>query len=167
METELSDRFRGDDDEGLMLTPLLDMFTIILIFLIMSFEAQDKGFEPNKKVDLPKSRARSVFKPAVNIAITRDELLIEKEPAVSLSDGRFEPKHYETEHIPPLVDELEKYYAAITEGEELEGREQPEADKPILLIQADRSIKYESLYLVLRSAALAGFVKYRLAILKT
>lgn len=159
---------KGESEEGrLMLTPLLDMFTIILIFLIVSFKAQDKGFEPNEMVDLPESRARSVFKPAVDIAITSDELTVEKEPTVELDSGEFDDAHYDSEQIPPLVEKLEAYYKKI-QGEEVGDEElaDPETDEPILLVQADRELDYRSLYLVLRSGALAGFTKYRLAIAK-
>lgn len=159
---------RGKSEEGsLMLTPLLDMFTIILIFLIVSFNAQDKGFEPNREVDLPESRARSVLKAAVDIAITPDELTVEQERTVGLDDGEFDQTHYDAEQIPPLVEKLEAYYKKI-QGEEIADEElaDPETDEPILLVQADRELDYRSLYLVLRSGALAGFTKYRLAISK-
>lgn len=158
---------KGESEEAsLTLTPLLDMFTIILIFLIVSFQAQDKGFEPNENVELPKSRARSVFKPAVNISISENSVSIEEEPTVSLSDGTFEEKFYEQEKVPDLVDELKRYYAAIKEDEGGPDVEVPDTEKAILLVQADKDLDYRTLYLVLRSGALAGFTKYRLAIMK-
>lgn len=141
----------------LMLTPLLDMFTIILIFLIVSFEAEDHGFEPNQDVRLPQSTSRSVFKPAVNVALTPEELLLEKEPVVELEGGEFADQYHEAERIGPFVDALEKRYAELEDDEDREA---------ILLVQADRDFDYETLYLVLRSAAVAGFTKYRLVTMK-
>jgi biopolymer transport protein ExbD len=164
----VKDKFqKGQSDEAsLTLTPLLDMFTIILIFLIVSFQAQDKGFEPDENVDLPESRARSVFKPAVNIAISESSVSIDDDPVVSLTDGTFKETFYEQEKIPDLVDELKRYYAAIKEDEGGPDIEVPETDEAILLVEADRDLDYRTLYLVLRSGALAGFTKYRLAIMK-
>jgi biopolymer transport protein ExbD len=155
-----------DKPASLTLTPLLDMFTIILIFLIVSFESEDHGFEPNKEVQLPTSSARSVFKPAVNIAITPDSLLVEKEKTVELDNFSFAPKYHDQQKIPPLVTKLEGYYAQITGETEAESGEEIDIDKPIVLVQADKKLQYDTLYLVLRSAAMAGFVKYRLAIMK-
>jgi len=165
---KMKGRFRGgqSDEASLTLTPLLDMFTIILIFLIVSFEAQDKGFEPNDEVDLPESRARSVFKPAVNVSISGTGVSVEKEQTVELSGGEFDPKFYDQERVPPLVEKLNTYYDAIKSEGETPDVEVPETDKPILLVQADRRLDYRTLYLVLRSGALAGFTKYRLAIMK-
>ena len=152
---------------SLTLTPLLDMFTIILIFLIVSFESEDHGFEPNDEIDLPKSSARSVFKPAVNVALTHDELLVEKQNVMTLQDGQFKQEYYDRERIDPLVEKLQLYYKKI-KGEDTGGKApgDPKTDKAIMLVQADKKLDYKTLYLVLRSGALAGFVKYRLVILK-
>lgn len=158
---------RGKSEEAsLTLTPLLDMFTIILIFLIVSFQTQDKGFEPNEEVELPESRARSVFKPAVNVSISEDAVSVEQERTVDLTDGAFDASFYEQQKVPALVDKLKGYYAAIKGEEGAPNVEVPDTDKAILLVQADKELDYRTLYLVLRSGALAGFVKYRLAIMK-
>lgn len=161
-------RFRSGESEeaSLTLTPLLDMFTIILIFLIVSFQAEDKGFEPNENVDLPESRARSVFKPAVNISIAEDAVSVEKERVVELNEGSFDPKFYDQQKVPPLVEKLDTYFEAIKGEESAADLELPKTDKTILLVQADKRLDYRTLYLVLRSGALAGFTKYRLAIMK-
>ncbi|MFB6263507.1 MAG: ExbD/TolR family protein [Bradymonadaceae bacterium] len=157
MNGNWTDRVSGSDGGAdLRLTPLLDMFTIVLIFLIASFQAEDKGFEPNDDVDLPKSRARAPFKPAVGVDITHDELLVEKKKVAELEKGEFPASYTEKKRIPPLVRTLKAKY----------DRRKKHDKKPIMLVQADRELTYDTIYLVLRSAAQAGFVKYRLAIMK-
>ena len=156
---------------GLMLTSLLDMFTIILIFLIVSFEAEDYDFQLNEDLTLPESTARSVFKPAVNMAITPNEVIVEKKKVLSLQKPyRFSEEAYANGEIPELKKVLDPYYKAWEarqgEGAELvEGGEEDD-EQAIILIQADRQLDYKTLYLVLRTASLAGFHKYRLAIMK-
>ena len=61
----------GSKPPALMLTSLLDMFTIILIFLIVSFEADQKEFKLNSDLTLPESQARLELKPSVNLASQR------------------------------------------------------------------------------------------------
>ena len=165
-------RFRqggSTEAEELTLTPLLDMFTIILIFLIVSFEAEDHGFEPNKKIKLPESSARSVFKPAVNVAITPTRVLVDKREILKLNeDGDFPQKYYDREAIDPLVDVLKRVRKKI-KGENVSGLEDikiPDTDEAIMLVQADKKLDYQPLYLVLRSATIAGFTKYRLVVMK-
>lgn len=148
---------------GLMLTSLLDMFTIILIFLIVSFEAEDYDFKLQEGVELPESTARSVLKPAVDIAITPTELLVDRKPIEQLSDGKFPASQYDNGEIPELVELLKKRYDVVKDV-----AVDPETgeDNAVIVVQADKTLDYDTIYLVLRSAALAGFVKYRLAIMK-
>ena len=139
---------------GLMLTSLLDMFTIILIFLIVSFEAEDQDFRLDPDISLPDSAARSVFMPAVSVNINPGRLVVEGETVVPLDDGRFTAEHYQSGQIEELVTVLTQHF------------ERGDFDEPIVMIQADREMDYQTLYLVMRSSSLAGFSRYRLAIMK-
>jgi biopolymer transport protein ExbD len=154
---------RNRSAPGLVLTPLLDMFTIILIFLIVSFEAEDQDFHFNETIDLPESSSRSVFKPAVSLAVTEEAILVEQKPTVEYDPelGRPAQVHFEEGQIPALVGELETQFDAFTERK----KRDPEAEA-IILVQADKDLDYDTLYLVLRSASVAGFSKYRLATMK-
>ena len=66
------DRFGKRKKATLMLTSLLDMFTIILVFLMVSFQAEDKDFVLHAGLELPQSSAKSPFKTGVNLAITAE-----------------------------------------------------------------------------------------------
>ena len=148
---------------GLMLTSLLDMFTIILIFLIVSFEAEDYDFKLNADLTLPSSSARSVLKPAVDIAITPTDLLVDRKSIAKLNKGKFPDSVYRNQEVPELVTLLKKRYEIVKDV-----AVDPETgeDNAIIVVQADKSLDYETIYMVLRSSALGGFVKYRLAIMK-
>lgn len=155
---------------GLMLTALLDMFTILLVFLIVSFDAEDYGLTLRPGLELPKSSARAPLKPGVHIAISSDQILVEGRPVGKLRKGTPSPEDVTDGVIPSVSEALEKAYEdrygpdaiqGLYEGESTEIRE------PMLVLQSDKRLPYKTLYLVLRSAARAGFFKYRLAILKT
>jgi biopolymer transport protein ExbD len=152
-----------------MLTSLLDMFTIILIFLIVSFEAEDQDFKLHEGIKLPQSSARSVFKPAVRLVVTPNQVIVEDEVIATLEDGTFPESLHDEGKIPEMVEFLEPRFEAIQLDAELKrerGEKIEEEDQAIILVQADKSIDYDTLYLVLRSASVAGFHKYRLAIMK-
>ena len=72
---------------SLQVTSLLDMFTIILVFLMVSFQAEDKDFVLNAEVKLPESTAKNPFKTAVNLAITRKAVLVEGKKIYDLVEG--------------------------------------------------------------------------------
>ncbi len=164
---------RRKEPPGLMLTSLLDMFTIILIFLIVSFEAEDYEFKLNPDLSLPESTANSVFKPAVNLAITPAALMQGEQVIARLKNGRFPAEDYAQGEVPELRTFLETHYgeqlarlAAQEEGEEETTEEGEEESGDIILLQADQNLDYDTLYLVLRTARQVGFGKYRLAIMK-
>lgn len=150
---------RKKKPKGLMLTSLLDMFTIILIFLIVSFESEDQDFKLNPDLSLPESSARSIFKPAVNVVINPERVIVEDKVLLSLNKGRFEEEMYTDGQVQALVDELKLHFESMDFT-------LPEEDQGIVMIQADKELDYQSLYLVMRSASLAGFSRYRLAIMK-
>ncbi len=156
-------RRRQNKPPGLMLTSLLDMFTIILIFLIVSFDAEDYDFKLNADITLPESTARSVLKPAVDIAITPNDLVVDRTSIAKLSRGKFPNSVYANQEVPELVALLTKRYEIVKDV-----AVDPETgeDNAIIVVQADQELDYETIYVVLRSAAQSGFVKYRLAIMK-
>lgn len=156
-------RRRKKRPAGLMLTSLLDMFTIILIFLLVSFEAEDYDFQLNPGLKLPESSARSVFKPAVNVAVTRDGVFIGETRLAALAEGRATEDEYAAERLAGVVDALKLRLEADAESGE---GEPDDEDGPIVLLQADRDMDYRTLYLVMRSAREAGYARFRLAVLK-
>lgn len=157
---------------GLMLTSLLDMFTIILIFLIVSFDAENYDFKLNPDLKLPESTTRSILKPAVNIEITKNAVILEKQPILKLSNGRAPKAYYDSQEIPPLVAKLQAEFelrfgdSPVSQEPVMAGDNELDSREPIVVVQADKGLDYETLYLVLRSAAMAGFFKYRLATLR-
>jgi len=160
----------------LMLTSLLDMFTIILIFLIVSFNAESYEFRLDADLTLPESSSRAQLKPAVNVAVTGNAVKVEDTVVFELTDGEFPESEHEAGRVDPLVERLEEIYRRrYGEPEEVRGRDvraQQESDEeydgfePIVVVQADRELEYRTLYLILRSASHAGFFKYRLAIMR-
>jgi len=171
------------DTPSLILTPLLDMFTIILIFLLVSLDADMAEFKRGL-ADLPKSEARGLFKPAVNVEITREAIRVDPVPGVNdrdendrpipwmivvpLNDGEADERFVDGEEAPDLVALFEAHYAERKLRYEKRLQEAgdkpiPPDEEPILLILADKTISYKTLYLVLKSAGKAGFGKYRLA----
>ena len=146
----------------LMLTSLLDMFTIILIFLIVSFEAEDQEFKLDPGLKLPESTARSRIKPAANVAITMKGIKVQEEQVIALSNGIPSADDFDEEkgYFPKLVEILERVLSARQNSVSLDG------DEMIVMLQADRGLTYRTLYMVMRSAGEAGFDKYRLTVMK-
>lgn len=173
--SSLTRRSRSSKPPSLVITPLLDMFTIILIFLIVSFSAEDYDFKLDESVALPTSSSRTTFKPSISVAISMTGVLVEGQQVVALTAGRAAAEHYEGGEIPELVAHLGEYYEDLLGGEPAPADAEPQAvdddeplavDEVVVTVQADKGLDYKTLYLILESSAKAGFFKYRLAVLR-
>ena len=161
---------RGKNKPKLMLTSLLDMFTIILLFLLVNFDSENTEFKKNDDAQLPASSARGVFKPAANVAITMDGVVLyaldaktrQMKPTqiTEFSQGQPSPDYFETDQIPELVDAL----SAILEARQRSSKNPDE--ESVVMLQADKRLEYRTIHLVLRSAREAGFDKTRLVVMK-
>lgn len=151
-------RRKNKKPPGLMLTSLLDMFTIILVFLLESFQAEDEDFTLHAGLTLPESTARSAFKPAVNVAVSTEAILVEGVEVHPLADGAATPGELEAGFVVEIAEAVE----ASWEQRKLT----VEDDVIITSIQADEAIPYETVDLVMRSAAHVGCTRFRLVIEK-
>jgi len=143
---------------NLQLTSLLDMFTIILVFLMVSFQSEDMDFVLNSELELPVSGAKSPFKPAVNIAISMQAVMVEGDVVMELQDGG------DVTEEQLALGSVEAIADAVKAAWEAETREGDEEN--VVVIQADSHLPYQTIHLVMKSAAMSGFYRYRLVIEK-
>jgi biopolymer transport protein ExbD len=151
------DRFGKRKKLTLQLTSLLDMFTIILVFLMVSFQAEDKDFVLHAGLELPGSSAKSPFKTGVNLAINSNEVLIEGRKVYQLKNGAVTDADFDAGKIEGVTQAIAHAWTQLK-------REEGEED--IVVIQADKGLPYRTIHLVMRSAAYAGAYRFRLVIEK-
>ena len=129
---------------SLQVTSLLDMFTIILVFLMVSFEADAVEAEQTPGVQLPASDARVPLSHAPEVAVTVDAVLVEGARVSALDP----------------IDQAAIIAALQAQPAAAEGDLAGEA----VVIKADQDTDYPTLHQVLEAAALAGRTKHRLLI---
>lgn len=152
-------RSRGPKRQlSLQLTSLLDMFTIILVFLLESFQADDEDFVLHAGLSLPDSSARSPFKQAVDIAVSKDQVFVDGEVVYQLRPGGFLSEEVlDQGRLTPIEEAVE----AAWKQRPADGHEEV-----VATIQADELIPYDTMDVVMRSAGFAGCYRFRLVIEK-
>lgn len=125
----------------LLLTALIDAFSILVIFLLMSFSSTGEILFIPKGTELPKAA---------------NTTLIERFPVVKVDDGKLylEDKLIEGRDLTAGLLELRKSWLEQHPGEEYVGT---------LTVQADRRVKYEVLNQVVVAASQAGFADMKFA----
>ncbi len=127
----------------LLLTALIDAFSILVIFLLMSFSSTGDMLYLSKGQELPKASRADV---------------LERNPVVKLEDGKIylESKELTQDSLVGALLDMRKQYAESHPGEEYPG---------ILMIQGDRRLKYERLNQIILAASHAGFSDIRFAVM--
>jgi biopolymer transport protein ExbD len=145
----------------LNITSLMDVMTIILIFLLFSFSSQDQNLRLAKDMELPRSNSEKPFKWAINITLTENELIVEDLPVCKYKNGQFIDKNGDAGKIELLYDQLTKL-KSLEKYREVDR----DAAEPVVIFQADKKHKFDTIYEVMKTAAMAGYPNFRFAVLK-
>lgn len=163
-----SKKKRRDDEVGpLTITSLMDILTILLVFLLKSYSTNPVNVTQGEDMQLPDSSSLIEPEEAVPIAITQKQVLVDDQPVADLIDGAVDPstkRDGETGYfITPLFDALsenaekQKRIAKHNASQEFKG---------LALVIADRDTKYRLLNEVLYTAGQAQFSQFKFAVIK-
>lgn len=155
-----------EDITYLNITPMLDMMTILLVFLLKSFSASAENVTV-ENLTLPSSVSRLNVKMALQLMVTKDAILVDQKVVTRLDDkgditSKDLPEGPQGYLIQPLFDALDSkasYYKQIEEGggTKFDGR---------IAIVADRGTTYRTLFKILYTVGRAEFGLFRLFVQK-
>jgi biopolymer transport protein ExbD len=150
----------------LNIMPMMDMMTILLVFLIKQFSVQQLTLDAAAGLKLPASTSRQAPQPAVNITITETAIVIEGDAVVRVKNGVVEAAWKSQGAggyaITPVVNALSKHRARLTKLARLSSG----SFDGIAVVMADKRTPYRLLAEVLYSAGQAEFNNYRLVALQ-
>jgi len=152
----------------LSLTAMVDMFTVLVIFLLQNYSATGEILYIPKEVTLPKANRVNELKPSVVVTVSTKEILIDRTPIVSFEQVKsLAPDNWT---IPELRDQVRVLLLKAKADQEAKlqnkiknvvdqtlGNEEvdPNAWRKVTL-QADKSIDYLTLKKVMYSVYEAG-----------
>jgi biopolymer transport protein ExbD len=139
----------------LNLNSMMDMLSIILVFLLANISADEKDFVLAQNLTLPNSNSKLGFVKAVQVKATRAELKVEDQFVAKISGGKVVGTRIEGQKIVELYNVLRRYRSFSKESA-----------KDIVILQADKDFPFQLLNQIMRTAAMAGYPNFRLAIQK-
>lgn len=160
----------------LSLTAMVDMFTVLVIFLLQNYNATGEILYIPKEVVLPKASSVRELKPAHVVTISNKEILLDKDVVASFD----EVKAAEDWNIPKLKDLLQEALAKskaeqesklqnkirdVVETARGETEEDPNAWSKVT-IQADKGVDFLTIKKVLYTATEAGAGEINFAVTK-
>jgi biopolymer transport protein ExbD len=153
--------------KDLNITPMMDMMTIILVFLLKSFSSSTSTLTFDSNLQVPRSTTQLKPKEAISLIVTKKVILVEGDGIAPINQGKVDPAVKRDGengyYITPLVDVLEKHARKEKKVAELTGATWDAQ----LMVVADQTTPYRLLTEVLYSCGQAGYANYRLLVLKS
>ena len=146
-------RSSGNGDVKLNITPMMDIFTIILVFLLKIFSAQGQLVTPAEGLTLPTSSTEKRAVEALSVQVLSDQIIVEKKVVLEresyhqiLNDGA-------SILIQPLYDALMKHSEEAKKTSEMYGR----TFSGQITIHGDSDIPYNYITKIMYTCGQAGF----------
>jgi biopolymer transport protein ExbD len=141
----------------LLLTPLIDMFVIMVVFLIMNFSATGELVQLSSDIKLPKAETVSPLERAPIIQISANTVAIE---GVKVGESEEITKDPDL-RIPGLTDKLQE----MRKVDEMMHPGQPFRGE--IIINADQNVDFKLVRKVMFACSDAGYSKFNYAVLVT
>ncbi len=152
----------GEGIISLNLTPMMDILTSLLFFLMVNMATQSQSMEGEKGLKLPTSVSEKELVVTLTVTVTLDAIKIEDSPVVILKKGRIKKKDIENKtRIVPLYERLVR----IIEEKKKKGLEVSK-DTSIVLLLADRRLKADTITKVMKTCGMAGIPNFHFGVQK-
>lgn len=145
--------------ESLRLTSMMDILTVLLLFLLKSFVAEGEVITPAPGVSLPESTSDTSPESSVVVAILDDRILLDGRQVAQVEAGAPRGELL----IPALAEQLD---LSRRQGEAIATRRGDAATyEPKLAIQGDRDIPFAVLQRVMYTCNHSGYGDIALVVL--
>jgi biopolymer transport protein ExbD len=144
---------------ALTLTSMMDILTVLLIFILKSYVAGGDITIPPPGLQLPKSTVEHPMGASVVVAIDHNDILVGTERVASASDAAASREMV----IEPLAERLRQ---ARVQMDDLEKRTGAKPKPHVVTIQGDRNIEFKLLQKVMYTVNQSGFSDIALAVLQ-
>jgi len=163
---------------SLSLTPMVDMFTILVVFLLQNYNATGEVLYIPKDVQLPKASQIKELKPAHVVIVTKTDLILDKETVGKLA----QVKNQKDWLIPGLRDSLiealrqdeikakqamtQKITNALPGAIKPYATPVPEESRRKITVQADKNIDFLTMKKIMFTVTEAGASEINFAVIK-
>jgi biopolymer transport protein ExbD len=157
------------EEMGINLYPMMDMMTILLVFLIQSFASSTSAnVMQSEELQLPRSSNRAEVLPALAITISAGEITVEGKQALQLRNGQVDPSQKQGGPtgflVTPLLNVLQQHRDRL----KLIAQSQPSQPfRGEVQIIADKRTPYRTLIEVLYTMGQSEFKAMRFVVLQT
>lgn len=150
---------RLSQNQGLNITSMMDMFTIILVFLLKSFGESSVELKVNPNINLPSSISSKAPVNVVSLVVDKSSILIEDQYVLDHVNGKIPSQYLEDNNLKILP-----LYKKLLTFAKLQKKFSPKKTKEVagkILLQMDKNLNFEILRQVMYTAGMAGFDNFK------
>ena len=148
----------------IQVTSMVDMFVILLVFLLKSYSTSPVQITPSDKLTLPTSSATKDPVDVLKMVVSKEGVFVDDKKIIGFKDGQVavaDMDAADTQFIRPLYTALDEQaqkarkIASVNDTVEFDGK---------VMVQADRKLPYELLRKVMYTSMMAGYSDVKLAV---
>jgi biopolymer transport protein ExbD len=139
----------------------MDMFTIILIFLLFSFSENPETITLGKDMELPESSSKTDYNEAVKIVLSKNEIRLNEEWIGSIEKTKIAGMESSELESSALYQRLKTYRSEFERNKTAKGQ------APHIFLICDKSHSFKTVNSIIKTAGLAGYPNFQFAVLES
>lgn len=151
----------NEDGLSLNLLPMLDIFSILITFLLMSYSTDPVSYDISAGLELPESMTITALDELPSIIVTKNEIIVNDKKVATILGGDVPEKDRSQGAVYPVFVELEKL--AEANKRVFRGRED-KTKTSTLTMEMDQSHRFKLMKRIMLSAQQAEFVTFKLMV---
>ncbi len=149
---------------GLIITSLIDFFSIVVIYLMKSYSAEGSILTNADNLVLPNSVAISKPKEIyLQLAATSDMILVDNVPVVPTDDVRRIPQSVADPIVPKLEEKLQAAYQKEQQMVRLGALNKIQGN---VIIQVDKNLEFDVLFKLMNTCGKVGYNNMNFAVME-
>ncbi len=152
----------------LNITAMMDMMTIILVYLLKSYSSDPASITPQGDLSMPFSTTRLKPEAAVPLAISKNSILVNDKEVCKIVNNRVDPNCKEGKSEEQYM--IQTLYSALDserqKQEEIAAYNSTQQFKGLILIMGDKDIPFRVVSEILYTAGQAQFGNFKFVVLK-
>ena len=152
---------QNDEGVSLNLMPMLDIFSILITFLLMSYSTDPVSYDISAGLELPDSVTIAALDELPTIIVTKNEIMVNDKKVATILGGDVPERDRSQGAVYPVFVELEKL--AEANKRVFRGKED-KTKTSVLTMEMDQSHQFKLMKRIMLAAQQAEFVTFKLMV---
>lgn len=156
----------NSEEITLNIMPLLDIFSILILFLLMNFSTEPAQVDLKDGVQLPESKIEVALDDVPRVVVGTSYITVGDKKILDFPTGQIPTEKLQKGMIEPLYQELKQLHEELTHKIKEIDPSFSSIKSPSLVLEVDKSVKFRLIKQVMLSAQQADFIEFKLMVSK-